>query len=92
MRLSRVLRAILLPLAAIAIALAVGAVLIWLNGSDPRTAYKALLDGSLGSKADFARTLARSTPLILHRSRRDHRHGRLGCSTSAPRGSCCSAW
>ena len=39
--------------------------LIWLNGSNPWTAYKALLEGALGSRDDIGRTLARATPVTL---------------------------
>ena len=55
----------MLPLAAIAIALIIGAVMIALDGASPATAYKALLDGAFGSKDDFARTLAKATPITL---------------------------
>ncbi len=65
MRLTQRAENIILPIAAVVIALLIGAVLIWLNGSNPWTAYTALVDGALGSKDDIARTLARATPVTL---------------------------
>jgi ABC-type uncharacterized transport system permease subunit len=54
MRLTQRAENIILPIAAVVIALLIGAVLIWLNGSNPWTAYTALVDGALGSKDDVA--------------------------------------
>ena len=65
MRLNQRAENIVLPLGAVVIALLIGAVMIRLNGSNPWTAYTALLDGALGSKDDVARTLSRATPLIF---------------------------
>ena len=65
MRLTQRAENIILPIAAVVIALLIGAVLIALNGSNPWTAYTALIDGALGSKDDIARTLARATPVTL---------------------------
>jgi ABC-type uncharacterized transport system permease subunit len=65
MRLTHRAENVVLPIAAVVIALLIGAVLIWLNGSNPWTAYTALIDGALGSKSDIARTLARATPVTL---------------------------
>ncbi len=65
MRLTQRAENIVLPIAAVIIALLIGAVLIWLNGSNPWTAYTALIDGALGSPAAVARTLARATPVTL---------------------------
>ena len=65
MRLSARAEAVLLPLAAIAIAVALGAVLIALDGASPWVAYRSLLDGSLGGPDSIARTLERATPLIF---------------------------
>ena len=59
MRLTQRAENILLPIAAVILALLVGAVLIWLDGSNPWTAYTALIDGALGDKDDLARTLGR---------------------------------
>jgi general nucleoside transport system permease protein len=65
MRLTQRAENIVLPIAAVVFALLIGAVLIALNGSNPWTAYSALLDGALGSREDLARTLARATPVTL---------------------------
>ena len=65
MRLTQRAENILLPIAAVVIALLFGALLIWLDGSNPWTAYTALIDGALGSKDDVARTLARATPITF---------------------------
>ena len=54
----------LVPLAAIAMALTVGAVVILLVGSNPIEAYAALLRGMFGSPDRIAASLARSTPFI----------------------------
>ena len=65
MRLSARAESVLLPLAAIVIALAIGAVLIALDGASPWVAYQSLIQGSLGSPEAIARTLERATPLIF---------------------------
>lgn len=65
MRLSARAESILLPIAAVALALIIGAVLIRLDGKNPLTAYGALLDGAVGSKNAIARTLEKATPLIF---------------------------
>jgi len=54
----------LVPLAAIVLALAVGAVVILLVGNNPLEAYAALLRGMFGSPTRIAASLARSTPFI----------------------------
>ena len=57
---------ILLPIAAVVLALLIGAVLICLDGANPLTAYKALLEGALGEPG--RRSAARSRrrrPLIF---------------------------
>ncbi len=46
-------------------ALAVGALLLLVTGSDPWTAYSTILDSSFGSPAAFSQTLVQTTPLIL---------------------------
>ena len=53
------------PVIAIIMALIVSAVLIFASGSNPITAYGALLEGSFGSLAAVANTLVRATPLLL---------------------------
>jgi len=52
-------------LAAIILALLVGAGLIALMGVNPLSAYLTLLDGALGSKNSVAETLVRAVPLAL---------------------------
>jgi len=65
MRLNQRAENVVLPIGAVVLALLIGAVMIRLNGSNPLTAYTALLDGALGSKDDLATTLSRATPLIF---------------------------
>ena len=50
---------------AVALALAVGAVVILISKQNPVDAYRALVDGAFGSRRAFGETLAASTPLIL---------------------------
>jgi general nucleoside transport system permease protein len=52
-------------LAAIALALVTGGVLMLVMGVDPLAAYGALLDGALGSPNSIAETLVRAVPLAL---------------------------
>jgi simple sugar transport system permease protein len=65
MRLSSRAENVVLPIAAVVLALLIGAVLIALDGANPLTAYWSLLQGALGSQADVARTLEKATPLIF---------------------------
>ena len=55
----------LVALGSLAGALAVGALLLLVTGSDPWTAYGTILDSSFGSPAAFSQTLVQTTPLIL---------------------------
>ncbi len=55
----------LVPVAAVALALLVGAGLIAALGANPLTAYGAMLDGAFGNQAALFRTLTRATPLLL---------------------------
>lgn len=57
--------AILSSLAAIGLALLIGAVLILLWGASPVTAYLALLDGAFGSWNSLAETMLRAIPLTF---------------------------
>jgi len=57
--------AALAPIVAIAVAFALGAVLILWAGQSPLTAYVRLFAGALGSKFAFTETITRSIPLIL---------------------------
>ena len=61
----RALRSVLSPLAAIASALALSAVLLALLGADPLRALLALADGALGDRIALANTLVRAGPLVL---------------------------
>lgn len=65
LRLSQRAENVLLPIAAVVLALLIGAVLIRLNGANPLTAYAALLDGALGGQDAISRTLEKATPLIF---------------------------
>ena len=47
---------------------------IWLDGSNPWTAYTALIDGALGDKDALARTLGEGDADHVHRTRRHRRH------------------
>ena len=58
------LQPVLVPVCAILLALAVGAVIILLVGENPLTAYWALLRGMFGSWDRVAASLGRSTPFI----------------------------
>jgi len=56
---------IVLPVAAVVIALIIGALLMLAQGKNPAVAYWALLQGALGGWDNFARTLEKATPLIF---------------------------
>ncbi|MGH9275015.1 MAG: ABC transporter permease subunit, partial [Acidimicrobiales bacterium] len=58
------LQPVLVPVCAILLALAAGAVIILLVGENPLTAYWALLRGMFGSWDRVAASLGRSTPFI----------------------------
>jgi simple sugar transport system permease protein len=58
-------RTVLMPLLAVVFGLIVGAILIIISGDNPITAYRAMLEGSLGSPEAFGRTLDKATPLVL---------------------------
>ncbi|NWG20280.1 MAG: ABC transporter permease [Chloroflexi bacterium] len=60
-----VLRAALIPAAAIVVALSIGAVIIAISGANPLVAYGALFEGGLGSGRALSRTLEKATPLIF---------------------------
>ncbi len=55
----------LVPLAAILFALAIGAIILVSVGLPVGAAYKALIQGSLGSFSAFSETLVKTTPLIF---------------------------
>ena len=55
----------LLPIVAVLLAFAVGAVILWLQGVNPFDAYKAMIFGAFGTKNGLADTLVKATPLML---------------------------
>lgn len=63
--LQRALRASAVPLLSVILALLIGALIIWISGSNPLQAYLALLEGALGSPEAISRTLEKATPLIF---------------------------
>jgi ABC-type uncharacterized transport system permease subunit len=56
---------VLTSVAAVVIALLVGAIFIVLSQQNPITAYRALIDGAFGSRRAIGETLAASTPYIF---------------------------
>ena len=58
-------RTIAVPLAAVLLALVIGAILLAISGANPFDAYGALFKGSFGSMKAFGRTLEKATPLIF---------------------------
>ncbi|MDX1436389.1 MAG: ABC transporter permease [Anaerolineales bacterium] len=63
--LSRIWKAISIPVVAVLLALIVSAVILILSGSNPLLAYAALFQGAFGSLEKFGRTLEKATPLIF---------------------------
>ncbi|HET9222484.1 MAG TPA: ABC transporter permease [Roseiflexaceae bacterium] len=63
--LRRMFRAAIVPVVAVLIALAIGAVIIAISGANPLEAYAALLRGGLGNARAIGRTLEKATPLIF---------------------------
>ncbi|UCC53265.1 MAG: ABC transporter permease [Anaerolineaceae bacterium] len=63
-RLDRLVDA-LLPIVAVLLAFAVGAVILLLQGVNPLEAYSAMITGAFGSKNGWADTLVKATPLML---------------------------
>lgn len=61
----RILRAAAVPTLSVILALLIGAIIIWLSGSNPIEAYWALFQGALGSPEAIGRTLEKATPLIF---------------------------
>lgn len=56
---------VLMPFLATIAALAVGAVLLFLLGTNPIEAYRAMVQGAFGSKNALADTIVKATPLLL---------------------------
>lgn len=61
----RVLRALLVPLLAVVVALLIGAILLYLSDIDPLKAYRALYQGAFGNARAWKRTFEKATPLIF---------------------------
>jgi simple sugar transport system permease protein len=59
------LRAMIVPVASVVVALVIGAVIISVSGANPLVAYSALFEGGLGSGRAIGRTLEKATPLIF---------------------------
>ena len=59
------LRKIIMPVLAVVLSLALGAVIIVAAGRDPLTAYGYLLQGAFGSLQSWSETLVKATPLIF---------------------------
>lgn len=58
-------QAVSIPLAAVVLALLIGAVILIISGANPLQAYAALIRGSFGSSTAFTRTLEKATPLMF---------------------------
>lgn len=63
--LRRMWRATSVPLTAVALAIAIGAIILLVSGANPLAAYGGLLKGSFGSGSAIGRTLEKATPLIF---------------------------
>ncbi|MBL8094789.1 MAG: ABC transporter permease [Anaerolineales bacterium] len=55
----------LVPVAAVVVALMIGAVVLVGLGADPVKAYSSMLEGAFGSVSGFTQTLVTATPLLL---------------------------
>ncbi|MBD1921693.1 ABC transporter permease [Microcoleus sp. FACHB-831] len=64
-RIKPVLLPVISPLVAIALALLVGAILIWLAKANPISAYSILFQESLANYYGFGNTIAKTAPLLL---------------------------
>jgi ABC-type uncharacterized transport system permease subunit len=56
---------IVLPLASVLLAFAIGGILIWFQGVNPLTAYWVLFSSALGDIDGLTRVMEKSTPLVL---------------------------
>lgn len=63
--LTKIWRAVNVPLGAVVLALLIGAVILVVSGADPIEAYAALFEGAFGSPVAITRTLEKATPLIF---------------------------
>jgi general nucleoside transport system permease protein len=55
----------ILPALAVVLALAIGAVLLWLLHADPFKAYAALIGGAFGTTSGLTQSAVKATPLLL---------------------------
>lgn len=55
----------LMPVAAVLAAFVVGALLLWMLGVNPLTAYGSLINGALGRTSGITQTLTKAIPLLL---------------------------
>jgi simple sugar transport system permease protein len=61
----RSLRAASIPVAAVLLALLIGAIILLISGANPIQAYAALFRGAFGSMTALGRTLEKATPLVF---------------------------
>lgn len=61
----RIVRSSAIPLAAIVLALLLGALILAVSGANPWQTYAALASGAFGSEQAIGRTLEKATPLIF---------------------------
>ncbi|HSK99440.1 MAG TPA: ABC transporter permease [Rubrobacteraceae bacterium] len=57
--------ALLFPVIAIVISFIIGAIIVFVTGDNPVSAYAALLEGAVGSPAAIGRTVLNATPLVF---------------------------
>ena len=62
---SRVALNVLLPIAGVIVALAVGALMLALLKANPLTAYAALFNGVVGSRFGLTQMFVKATPLLM---------------------------
>ncbi|MCB0077156.1 MAG: ABC transporter permease [Anaerolineales bacterium] len=63
--LMRSLRALVIPVVAVLLAMAVGALIIVITGANPIEAYNAMFTGAMGSARGWERIFEKATPLIF---------------------------
>ena len=61
----KTLREISIPVAAVLLALLIGAIILLVSGANPIRAYGALFQGAFGSMTALGRTLEKATPLVF---------------------------
>jgi simple sugar transport system permease protein len=64
-RWSAAARSIGAPILGVLAGLLVGAILIWLAGDDPVTAYKVMLEGAFGGQRQITETILKAVPLLI---------------------------